>query len=417
MCFSRHFVWLLPAYSAVAFAADVSGFVRDGNTNRPIPDAIVTLNDTEVRTAEDGSFRISGEVSSTVLARAIGYNRTAIALSRTPQPVNIALKRFAPKALYLTVYGVGAPQFRDNALHLIDTTELNSLVIDLKGDAGIVPWPARTPLATETGARKKLTSIPDLADFVSRMHARGIYLIARIVVFKDNPLALCHPELAVKTASGAIWRDREGLAWVDPFRQEVRDYNLSLASEAAQAGFDEVQFDYVRFPDAKGLRFSEESTAQSRERAIKLLFEQARKRLARYNVFIAGDIFGYVCWNENDTGIGQLIEQIVPVLDYTSPMLYPSGFQFGIPGYKNPVAHPFEMVKLSLTRALERTHLTPTRFRPWLQAFRDYAFDRRIFGAEEIKDQIRAAEQFGSDGWMLWNARNQYSGAGLDPKK
>lgn len=401
--------------TVAAFGAEVSGVVRDAANNQPIGGAIVTLNDTAVRTAVDGSFHISAN-SSALQARASGYNRASFAIPRATQPLNIALHRFAPKALYLTVYGIGAPQFRDNALHLIDTTELNSLVIDLKGDAGIVPFPARTALATEIGARKRLTSLPDLAAFASRMHARGIYLIARIVVFKDNPLALCHPELAVKTANGAVWRDREGLAWVDPFRQEVRDYNLSLAEEAAQAGFDEIQFDYVRFPDAPGLRFSEESTPESRERAIRLLFEQARKRLARYNVFIAADVFGYVCWNASDTGIGQLIEQIAPLLDYTSPMLYPSGYQFGIPGFQNPVAHPFEIVKLSLDRARQRTGLPPTRFRPWLQAFRDYAFDHRVFGAEEIRTQIRAAEQFGSDGWMLWNARNQYSAAGLNTK-
>lgn len=401
-----------------AFAAPISGFVRDAAGGRPIAGAIVTLSDTAVRTAQDGSFAISGNAPA-MWVRASGYDRQSIALTGArpggKAPLNIALHRFAAKALYLTVYGVGAPQFRDNALRLIQTTELNALVIDLKGDAGIVPWPARTRTAQEVGARK-LTSIPDLADFAARMHARGIYLIGRIVVYKDNPLALCRPELAVKTAGGAIWRDAERLAWVDPFRQEVRDYNLALAEEAAQAGFDEIQFDYVRFPDAPGLRFSQESTPESRERAIALLLEQARKRLARYNVFIAADIFGYVCWNASDTGIGQLMEKLAPALDYTSPMLYPSGFQFGIPGFRNPVAHPFEIVNLSLDRARQRTGLPATRFRPWLQAFRDYGFDRRVFGAAEIRDQIRGAEQFGSAGWMLWNARNLYSDAGLRPR-
>jgi hypothetical protein len=248
------------------------------------------------------------------------------------------------------------------------------------------------------------------------MHARGIYLIGRIVVFKDNPLALCRRDLAVKTAGGAVWRDREGLAWVDPFRQEVRDYNLAIAEEAAQAGFDEIQFDYMRFPDAAGLRFAEESTTQSREAAISLFFRQARQRLARYNVFLAADIFGYVCWNVNDTGIGQSLERLAPELDYVSPMLYPSGFQYGIPGFRNPVSHSFEIVYRSLERARERTGLASVHFRPWLQSFADYGFDRRPFGAAEIGEQIRGAEQAGSDGWMLWNARNRYSSAGLKAK-
>jgi hypothetical protein len=249
------------------------------------------------------------------------------------------------------------------------------------------------------------------------MHARGIYLIGRIVVFKDNPLAMARPDLAVKTSSGAIWRDREGLAWTDPFRQEVRDYNLALAEQSAQAGFDEIQLDYVRFPDAPDVRFSEPSTEESREHAISALFEEARQRLARFKVFLSADVFGYTTWNLTDTGIGQKLEQYAPELDYISPMLYPSGFQFGIPGIPSPVSHPFDIVYRSLQKARERSGLPANHFRPWLQAFRDYAFDHRVFGAEEIGEQIRAADEFGSDGWMLWNARNQYSAAGLRPKK
>jgi hypothetical protein len=410
----RYLPWLFALQTAAVPAAQIAGFVRDAAGNRPIAGATITSGQTVTRSAPDGSFHISGNTTE-LKARAIGYDRQSILALQTAQTVNFTLHRITPKALYLTVYGVGAAQFRDNALRLIETTELNALVIDLKGDAGIVPWPAKNRLAQEAGARR-LTSIKDLPDFAARMHARGIYLIGRIVVFKDNPLALCRPDLAVKTAGGAIWHDHEKLAWVDPFKQEVRDYNLALAEEAAQAGFDEIQFDYVRFPDAPGLRFSEESTAESRERALALLLTQARSRLARYNVFLAADVFGYVCWNLNDTGIGQQIEKLAPLLDYASPMLYPSGFQFGIPGFLNPVAHPFEIVKFSLDRARQRTELPPARFRPWLQAFHDYAFDHRVFGAAQLRDQIRAAEQFGSDGWMLWNARNLYSDAGLQQK-
>jgi hypothetical protein len=132
-----------------------------------------------------------------------------------------------------------------------------------------------------------------------------------------------------------------------------------------------------------------------------------------YNVYLTVDIFGYVCWNLDDTGIGQRVVEIAPLVDYISPMLYPSGFQFGIPGYPNPVAHAQEIVRFSLDRALARTHVSPLRFRPWLQAFKDYAFDRRVFDAREVKRQVSAAEEFGSDGWMLWNPRNVYTGIGF----
>jgi hypothetical protein len=130
-------------------------------------------------------------------------------------------------------------------------------------------------------------------------------------------------------------------------------------------------------------------------------------------VFLSADVFGYVCWNVNDTMIGQRLEDLARLLDYVSPMLYPSSFQFGIPGYRLPVAHPYEIVYFSLERARERTGLAPSRFRPWLQAFRDYGFDRRAFGEAEIRAQIAAAERFGSDGWMLWDPQNAYTADGL----
>jgi hypothetical protein len=141
---------------------------------------------------------------------------------------------------------------------------------------------------------------------------------------------------------------------------------------------------------------------------------EARQKLVPYNVFLSADVFGYVCWNVDDTGIGQLLEKLAPELDYLSPMLYPSSFQFGIPGYRNPVRHPYEVVYLSLLRAKVRTHLPGSHFRPWLQAFRDYAYDRRTFGPAEIREQIRGAEDAGSNGWMLWNPHNVYSEDGLE---
>jgi len=249
---------------------------------------------------------------------------------------------------------------------------------------------------------------------ITSLRAKSIYTIARIVTFKDNPLALARPDLAVKTRNGSIWRDRERLAWTDPFKPEVRDYNIAVALEAARAGFDEIQFDYVRFPDAQGLAFSMPSTEESRIKTISGLLGEARKKRTLYNVFLAADIFGYVCWNLNDTGVGQRIEELMPHLDYISPMLYPSCFQYGIPGYRNPVAHPYEIVYRSLKKAQERTGLPSTRFRPWLQSFKDYAFDRRPFTGKEIRAQIKAAEDFGSNGWMLWNPRNVYSSDGLE---
>jgi hypothetical protein len=405
--------WLALALSpALSFAGVCRGRVMDSVAKRPIAGALVTMGNTVVQTDSNGNFQISGPGDS-VGVRAYGHVRTEIPLSAcaSGEPA-VQLAPFRPKALYLSFYSIGTPTLREKALRLVHETELNALVIDMKGDRGLVAFHSAIPLATKVGAQRIIT-VPNLQARVAKLHQQGLYLIARIVTFKDDQLASARPDLAVKTESGRIWRDNENMAWTDPFKKEVRDYDISIAVEAAQAGFDEIQFDYVRFPDNKGVVFSQPDNEGSRVNTISEFFAEARKKLTPYNVFLSGDIFGYVCWNRNDTGIGQKLESVAQKLDYISPMLYPSGFRYGIPGYRNPVANPFEIIHLTLEKARERTGLSPIRFRPWLQAFRDYAFDRRQFGEAQISDQIRAAQSFGSDGWMLWNPRNIYTTAGL----
>ncbi len=393
----------------------VTGQVVDARTLLPIGDAIVTLGDQVARAGQDGTFAIRGSGPQLGI-RAYGYERVSVAV-QGPELAHgqIALRSLRPKALYLTSLGIASRVLREAVLEIVDHTEINALVIDVKGDRGFVAFPSTTSLAIVIGAERSPT-IASLRELTDSLHAKGIYCIARIVVFKDDVLARARPDLAVKTQSGYLWLDREHLAWTDPFLREVWEYNVSLAVEAARGGFDEIQFDYVRFPDAPGLLFSHGSDAEHRVASISGFLELAQQRLAPYNVFLAADIFGYVCWNLDDTGIGQTLAGMLPHVDYLSPMLYPSGFQFGIPGYRDPVAHPSEVVLQSLRRALERTRASPARFRPWLQAFHDYAFDRRAFEGPEIRAQISAAEQGGSNGWMLWNPRNVYSSAGLEPK-
>ena len=390
-----------------------SGTVTDAATGMTIEGAFVTLGDTVVRTDQNGKFKIDAD-GNTLGIRAYGHKRQEVAVSTLKNDAPVLLNPVIPKALYLSHYGIGNKHLREAALTLIKDTELNALVIDLKGDMGKVAFKSSTPLALEVGAQNIIT-IKDLNSMVDDLHAKDIYLIARIVVFKDNPLASAKPELAVKTAGGAIWKDREGLAWSNPFSKTVRDYNIDLAVEAARAGFDEIQFDYVRFPDAPGLAYQMPDTEENRVGAISGFLTEARKRLIPYNVFLAADVFGYVAWNAGDTHIGQKLENLAEVLDYMSLMLYPSGFQFGIPGYLNPLNHPCEIVYLSLEKAKQRTGLPAIRFRPWLQAFRDYAFDKRPFQDEQIRAQIDAADNFGSDGWMLWNPHNIYR-EGLRPE-
>ena len=410
----QYVMFLFVFLSAPVFASDYAGGkVVDYLTRKPIEGAIVTGNNEVVYTDNKGVFAIKNAAAK-IGIRAYGYARGELAVpaASARDHLNIYLRPFVPKALYLTYYGIGSRTLRESALALAKETEINSLVIDVKGDRGVITYKSSIPLASEIGAQR-LVIIKDIRGLIQSLREKGIYTVARIVVFKDEVLGAARPDLTVKTQDGTTFHDRESLVWVDPSRKEVWDYNVDIAVEAAQNGFDEIQFDYVRFPDRKGLRFAVPNTEENRVKYISGFLSEAKRRLAPYNVFVAADVFGYVSWNLNDTQIGQKIEQVASCVDYISLMLYPSGFQFGIPGYRNPVAHPYEIVSLTLKRARERANIPASRFRPWLQAFKDYAFDRRHFSGPEIRSQINAAEEFGSGGWMLWNPRNIYKSDGL----
>ena len=390
-----------------AFGANISGSVIDSTTGKPISGAMVTVGSKVTRTGSQGGFQIDGD-GAALQARAYGYTRSQIAISdHGARSIQLKLTPFTPHAVYLSFWGRGNSFVRDPALRLATTTAVNAVVIDVKGDLGYICYRTAVPLASEIGAQKIIT-VPDMQQLLQQLHKQGIYTIARIVTFKDNILCNARPNLAARQ-NGKIFKDREGLTWCDPFLPEVQRYNIDLAVDSAKAGFDEIQFDYVRFPDAKGVEFSQPSTDDSRSKTITAFLSDAREKLIPYNAFLAADVFGYICWNKGDTGIGQRINDLMGPLDYISPMLYPSGFMYGIPNYRNPIEHPYEIVRFSLDRAKERTGLDPIRFRPWLQAFADYAFDKRQFTEREIQAQISAAQSFGADGWLLWNPRNRYS--------
>jgi hypothetical protein len=384
----------------------LSGKIIDAQTKAPIEAAVVTLGDAYVRTGKDGAFQLNGSGDKLKL-RAPGYASREMAIAELANPqAEIGLTPYKVKALYLTVYGTASKKIREAALESIKKNNMNALVIDVKGDRGFVPFKVDIPLADEVGAQKTIL-IKDMPAFVGNLKQQGLYLIARIVVFKDDMLAAAKPHLAVKKG-GAIFRDRERLRWVDPFSKEVWDYNIAIAKAAAAIGFDEVQFDYVRCPDTKGIVFSQPSNQDTRTQAVTGFLEAAYQALAPYNVMVAADIFGYVAWNTDDTGIGQKIDKAVNAVDIVSPMVYPSGYHLGIPNYRNPVKHPYEIVYHTLKQCQERTGASPLRFRPWLQAFRDYAFGGGDFAEDRMRIQIQASDKFGASGWMFWNPRNIY---------
>lgn len=390
---------------SLSYGASTTGIVYNKTTMKPIQNAIITSGNKEYRTDVNGTFSVPS--ASRIGVRAVGYDRKFYTSGG-----KMYLNPLIPKALYLSSFGATSGKLMGNAKHLIRTTEINALVIDIKMDRGQIAYKTANSIANKIGAQEVIL-FKDLPKFIADLKKEGIYTIARIVSFKDTPYITAHPQYGVKKTDGSLFKDKEGLYWIDASHKEPHNYIIAIAAEAAAAGFDEVQFDYVRFPDRKGIKFAVENTQANRVKAIAGFLESARQKLIPYNVFVSADIFGYVSWHDADIEIGQRVDALAPYVDYLSPMLYPSGFNAGIPGHPNPVKANYEIVKLSLDRALEKSGNSPLCYRPWLQAFKDYAFDRRVYGHQEIRDQIRASEDFGSCGWILWNPRNVYTGAGL----
>jgi hypothetical protein len=390
----------------------LSGTVVDSQTNRRIPSATVFHNGAVVHSDAEGHFSLKKvNLAQTVLVKASGYRQASLSVP-TDLEARVSLKPFDAKGLYLTHFGVSSKLLRNRVLGLINDTDLNAVVIDVKGDRGLLSYKYEVPLASQIGAHK-LPTIKDIRSLLEELHKQDIYVIGRIVVFKDNLLANYKPEWAIiDTRTKKPWIDNEQLAWVDPFRKEVWEYNIAIAREAANAGFDEIQFDYVRFPTDGRLsatKYSQPNTMENRVKTIDSFLETTYKELLPYNVYFSADIFGYVPWNSNDTDIGQQIEGVAKSLDYISLMVYPSGYHLGIPGYRKPVGYPREIVYYTLEKAKKRLDGQSKKLRPWLQNFRDYAFDRRAYTGTEIKLQIQACEEAKTSGWLLWDPSNKYN--------
>jgi hypothetical protein len=402
--------WLVPV-SSPAQVARTNALVRDADTGAGLAGVKIWSPEGAAHSRADGRFQLPATAGPLVL-RQPGYRPQRIS-GQDAQLVE--LQPVVPKALYLSYWAAASRERRNQLLQLLRTSGMNALVLDLKSARGDIAFRSESLLARQVGAQKQRT-LKDLPQFLEQLRRRGIYTIGRIAVFKDDALARARRDLAVHTLDGYLWQDRDQLSWSDPYSQEVQDYNLALAEEAAQLGFDEIQFDYIRFPARSDLLYSVENWEGLRVAAVNHFLHRAQERLAPYPTMVAADIFGYTCWKQNDGKIGQRLVELAEHVDYLSPMLYPSGFSRGIPGYANPVQHPNAVIARSLQRAARKAGLKSVRFRPWLQAFRDYAFDRRPFRAQEVQAQINASDASGSHGWMLWNAASRYSLVGLQQR-
>jgi len=310
---------------------------------------------------------------------------------------------FAAKAVYLNPTMDDGYDL-DRLLDLIGRTELNALVIDVK-EEGVYVYTG-VDLFQEAG-----TIVPyyDVTAVLDALHAHDVYAIARQVVFKDTPLAEARPDLAVAdTTTGGPWHDMNGVAWVNPFSQEVRAANIDLAVELVGLGFDEIQFDYVRFPtdgDLGTMDFGREVTEPVQVETIAGFLGEARANVAR-GAKVGADVFGFTLILD-DIGIGQNVRRIAEVIDYICPMVYPSHFPDGsIAVAGQPNDFPYETIEISLSAGEEKVAGSRGKLRPWLQDFSLPGMS--VYGAAEVRAQIDAAEANGAAGWMIWNAASVY---------
>ncbi len=321
------------------------------------------------------------------------------------------------RGIYLTGNTVGHSRYRD-LLDMVETTELNAVVIDVKNDHGNITYNTNIALVKELEAHLS-APIKDLKAVLDELHSKGIYPIARIVVFKDPYLAEIKPEWSIQKKSGGLWRDRDGVAWINPYEKKVWDYNIAVAREVALLGFREIQFDYIRFPENAHLLDREACYPGEdlpKEEVIRDFLIYAAEQLDEYNVYLAADVFGVVAtsWGDSDR-IGQAWEEMSPYVDYICPMVYPSHYGQGYFGFSVPDAHPGETVGYALTDALKRNAALeePALIRPWLQSFTATSWVKGAipYGPAEIRAQIETALKLGIDEYLLWNAGNRYQPA------
>ena len=330
-------------------------------------------------------------------------------LSVGPLPADFEAKpRPAPvaaKGILMTGYTAGGKRWFPSLVDLIDRTELNAVVIDIKDERGEISWVPRSAQARLAGAG--IPKITDPAATIRQLHGRDIYVIGRIVTFQDSKLAAARPDLAIQDIGGGTWKSTKGLGWLDPYATEAQDYDISLAVEAIELGFDEIQFDYVRFPtdgDTTKMWFPHKDQRLPHE-VIRDFLRRARAQIVPRGAYLSVDLFGLTALVSDDLGIGQRIELIAQEVDYISLMLYPSHYNKPEYGIADPEAEPYKTVSLSLRDAKRRIKGTKAKLRPWLQ---DFTL-RTPYTPVEVRAQIEAAQDLGINEWLLWNARNRYT--------
>jgi hypothetical protein len=373
-------------------------------------------------TDEDGRYTLENlPANPTLTLKEPGYELTKVQVGNVVTQ-DIQLKPFVVKALYMTANAASYPPLYDHILKLADDTEINAIVLNVQTDPADVAYDSQIPIVRESKAIDLV--MPDVKGVIKTFHDHKLYVIARMVTFMQPNIALANPDLSVMSSkTGKPWTGGYlgQQHWLDPTNPKAQDYVLSLAKEISELGFDELQFDYVRFPSDPGgtdtwesQKFSVPVDEFSKPRYIEQFLTRAHDMLDETDTFMSIDIFGYTVWPDQggkplNGVIGQVFERMIGHTDYVSPMIYPSHFTNGEMGFANPNAHPYEIIKQAGIYTGERIAGQRAKYRPWLQAF-DWMDDTDYEGdPHNIRLQIQAAEETGAVGWQMWDASNRYT--------
>lgn len=350
----------------------------------------------------------------------------------TPDPV---------KALYMSAWTASSSKSRQHVVDLLATTEANAVVLDIKDDTGRVSFLVDDPEISDTGSPQN--RIRDIRAFINQLHVQNIYVIGRISVFQDPYMAQKNSAWAItKKSNGSVWVDRKGLAFLDPANKNVWDYIAALAHDSYAVGFDEINFDYVRYPsdgDIKNIdyKLTTDANGVKTTRAdniaafFKYLYETTHA--TDPGIKTSADLFGLTTTATDDMGIGQILENALPYFDYIAPMVYPSHYGHDFNGLLHPELHPYEVVNGSLLGGIvkldalkkkletsiqngtaadqaaaqaELSRLSMHQFRPWLQ---DFTLFHVVYTADMIKLEKKALYDAGIDSWMMWDPSNRYT--------
>jgi hypothetical protein len=265
-----------------------------------------------------------------------------------------------------------------------------------------------------------------MREFVAELHKNNIYVIGRVTVFQDPYYTKLHPELAVKSKStGGVWKDHKGLAFIDVGARPYWDHVVDIAKKSYALGFDEINFDYIRYPSDGNLadmNFSWTVGTSTKATMLKGFFSYLHDSLQGAGMKTSADLFGLVTVASDDMGIGQVLENALPYFDYIDPMVYPSAFATGADGFKVPSEHPYDIIHYSMQSGMKREQAlniqmgiatsTPSKLRPWLQ---DFSLTTK-YGVPEVRAQIKATYDVGLDSWLMWDAANKYTPGAFLPK-